>query len=62
MRTETPARFQAISFKYYQSKEHLIRDKGTLPNYFLKISVIMTLGLDPRPPLLASWQTLEDMY
>ena len=26
------------------------RAKGTLPNYFLKISVIMTLSLGPPPP------------
>ena len=31
--------------------------KGALSNYFLKISVIMTLSLGPPPPLLlASWQ------
>ena len=30
---------------------------GTLPNYFWKISIIMTLSLGPLPPLfLASWE------
>ena len=28
-----------------------LNSKGTLPNYFLKISVIMTLSLGPLPPL-----------
>ena len=30
--------------------------QGTLPNYFLKLSAIMTLSLGPPPPPLASWQ------
>ena len=38
--------------KWCETSKPYLGDTSTLPNYFLKISVIMTLSFGPPPPLL----------